>query len=222
MDSSNISGDAVLGFMKNHQAARKLMQMEANGTLDAIGKGLVDSGKISAPQEDGDGNLVEDVQYLQTPPQVTNRNGEVHEFSEKQLSKSKLPKEILESFSKVVIDPNGINDPYNSSVSVLDEATKKITSGLKSKTKPNVISENLMPQQQSSNIDYSLIKSIVEECMRKYASALKKTIINESVERGNAPTMKAMKIGNTFSFVDDEGNLYEAELKYKRNIRQKK
>ena len=222
MDASNINGDAVLGFMQNHKAAKKLMQMEINGTLDAIGKGLVESGKITAPKEDENGNLVEDIKYLSSPPKVQNRNGEVHEFSEKQLSKSKLPKEILESFNKTIIDPSGINDPYNSSLSVLDEATRKIASETSKKPKVNAVNENTSLSQSTPIVDYSLIKSIVEECMRKYTSALKKTILTESTEKSSTPTMKAMKLGNTFSFVDNEGNLYEAELKFKKNIRQQK
>jgi hypothetical protein len=88
-----------------------------------------------------------------------------------------------------------------------------------------IVNEQIMqPQQISSNIDYSLIKTIVEDCVKKYSSALKKSILNESKElmKENVGTLQAMKLGNKFSFVDDEGNLYEAKLTFIKNLNENK
>ena len=58
-----------------------------------------------------------------------------------------------------------------------------------------------------------MIKMIVEDCMRKYSSALKKHILTENKTTQDSGTLQAMKIGNKFSFIDSKGNLYEATLK---------
>ena len=57
--------------------------------------------------------------------------------------------------------------------------------------------------------------------MRKYSSALKKTIINESKTTSNEGTLKAMKVGDKFSFITDNGDLYEAKLTFIKNINKK-
>ena len=64
-----------------------------------------------------------------------------------------------------------------------------------------------------------MIKMIVEDCMKKYTSALKKSMINES--KNSDDSLKAMKIGDKFSFITKNGDLYEAELKFVKNINKK-
>jgi hypothetical protein len=76
-------------------------------------------------------------------------------------------------------------------------------------------------QTNNSNVDYSMIKMIVEECMRKYVGTLKKTILNESKTSSNGE-LQAMKIGDKFSFITKNGDLYEAELKFIKNLNNKK
>ena len=91
-------------------------------------------------------------------------------------------------------------------------------------------SQTQQPQKQivettqstnNSNVDYSMIKMIVEECMRKYVGSLKKTILNES-KSNSSDELQAMKIGDKFSFITKNGDLYEAELKFIKNLNNKK
>ena len=57
--------------------------------------------------------------------------------------------------------------------------------------------------------------------MRKYTSALKKSILNESKNADTNGTLKAMKVGDKFSFITDNGDLYEAKLTFIKNLNKK-
>ena len=109
-----------------------------------------------------------------------------------------LPKEIIESFK------NGQNEL---------EETNFIEN-----------SNNINSNSNHGNVDYSLIKDIVENTIKKYANALNKRIINESksTAKGNISDLKAMKIGDKFSFIAENGDIYEAKLTFKGNIKNKK
>ena len=102
-----------------------------------------------------------------------------------------LPKEIIESFK------NGQNEL---------EETNFIEN-----------SNNINSNSNHGNVDYSLIKDIVENTIKKYANALNKRIINESksTAKGNISDLKAMKIGDKFSFIAENGDIYEAKLTFK-------
>jgi len=62
---------------------------------------------------------------------------------------------------------------------------------------------------------------IVEDCMRKYTSALKKQILSENKTTQDNVTLQAMKIENKYNLIDSKGNLYEATLKKIKNINEK-
>lgn len=129
--------------------------------------------------------------------------------------KSKLPKEILESMTSNPIGQQNLN--YTPSI--LDEM--KGAKELQQQVKRQAIREQAMPQSQNaSGVDYSLIKTIVEESVKKYASSLKKSMLTEGKDNG-LNNVAAMKIGKTFSFIDSKGNLYEAQLKFIKNVNQK-
>lgn len=136
------------------------------------------------------------------------------------IKNTNLPTEIFESMTKNVIDTKPLsNGMPELGGSVLDNLK------IQPKQTKKIVNEQIMqPQQISSNIDYSLIKTIVEDCVKKYSSALKKSILNESKElmKENVGTLQAMKLGNKFSFVDDEGNLYEAKLTFIKNLNENK
>lgn len=123
------------------------------------------------------------------------------------MNNSSLPKEILESFTK---NPLELKTP-----SVLDNIDT-------SDVHKTAISETngLLP---NNGIDYKLIEGIVEKTVKKYAVALNKKIISEGKDQNaNLNELKAMKIGNKFSFISENGDIYEAKLIYKGNIRNKK
>ena len=164
-------------------------------------------------------SMNEDVNYEYNEPIYTQP---INTFGIQQsnIKNTNLPTEIFESMTKNVIDTKPLsNGMPELGGSVLDNLK------IQPKQTKKIVNEQIMQQQQiSSNIDYSLIKTIVEDCVKKYSSALKKSILNESKElmKENVGTLQAMKLGNKFSFVDDEGNLYEAKLTFIKNLNENK
>ena len=89
---------------------------------------------------------------------------------------TKLPKEILESFSKNFIDQSKL-----SNVSVLD------TLGVQLPQEEKVIKEHVETPsnvievaETNGKVDYELIKNIVESSVKKYMAVYTKKIISES------------------------------------------
>lgn len=125
-----------------------------------------------------------------------------------------LPKEIVEAFKQ---NPIG-NDPIDTSNEEVQEV-KQIM-----KNSNNLPTQNVLNEQTTNGVDYGLIKTIIESAVKKYANALSKRIIseNKSTAKGNISELKAMKIGNKFSFISENGDIYEAKLTYKGNIKDKK
>lgn len=125
-----------------------------------------------------------------------------------------LPKEIVEAFKQ---NPIG-NDPINTSNDEVQEV-KQIM-----KNSNNLPTQNVINEQTTNGVDYGLIKTIIESAVKKYANALNKRIIseNKSTAKGNISELKAMKIGNKFSFISENGDIYEAKLIFKGNIKDKK
>lgn len=123
----------------------------------------------------------------------------VNEFSSNRTKG--LPVEILESFNK---QPS----PEVSS-SRIDNATNYL---LQNKKIQN-INENkeYYNTHQTNNIDYSLIKTIVNECISSQLSSIKENILNENIIKGFT-----LKEGNKIQFISKNGNLYEGELKLKK------
>lgn len=77
------------------------------------------------------------------------------------------------------------------------------------------------PQQQyvpqgNTGVDYTIIKAIVEECIKRNMEEIKKSILSES-------TLRRVKLGegNKIQLVDNKGNLYESTLEFKKNILKK-
>ena len=121
-----------------------------------------------------------------------------------------LPKEILEQFKSNPIDAEALNP----NKSVLD------TIGATN----DYVNEQQMAQETTTNnvIDYNMIQNIVETAVKKYAKALNKSLLNENKASNGSNNLKAMKIGNKFSFISENGDVYEAVLKFKGNIKNKK
>ena len=209
------SEESIKRFMMAQDRAKKLIQMDVNGGLKQYEQKARQNAEMclneeSTPQYQPP-TPQEQMSYTQAPLNVK--------------TNSKLPKEILESFKTKQIDPSPLG--YGVSSSILDEVNYRTQGKLyKEETK----SQTQQPQKQivettqptnNSNVDYSMIKMIVEECMRKYVGSLKKTILNES-KSNSSDELQAMKIGDRFSFITKNGDLYEAELKFIKNLNNKK
>ncbi len=195
--------DNIKRFMEAQSRAKKIIQMDVNGGLKKY-EGQAKQLAASSFNDDA----------VQSTPNIA--------YNEPTISKtnSKLPKEILESFKNKQIDTTPLGFGINTSI--LDEINYKTQGQLFNQQKPKqqTVTEQKNIQTQTSNVDYSMIKMIVEDCMKKYTSSLKKSIINES--KNNDDILKAMKIGDKFSFITNNGDLYEAELKFIKNINNKK
>lgn len=220
---SNVNPEVNMNrFLAIKDKARKIMQMDRSGELDKIRDNAARNGKLSMNEGIEPVAEMPINAYPQTPqmpqyvPQTQPMMG---------MGSSKLPSAILESFKNKQIDTSVMG--LSTTGSVLDRINFNTQGALFEQTQPKqevkevkVVTEQTQPTV-STSVDYSMIKMIVEECMRKYTSALKKTIINESKTASNEGTLKAMKVGDKFSFITDNGDLYEAKLTFIKNINKK-
>lgn len=127
-------------------------------------------------------------------------------------SKSKLPKEILESFSKNYIDQSAF-DPRLANLG-----------DIKPQPKPQQRERKQINEVKNVNsgVDYEIIKSIVESTVKKYMGAYSKKIINESKQNNDNGIAAVQFLGDKFSFITKNGDLYEATLKFKQNLNENK
>ena len=202
----------IMRFMNAKEKARKLIQMDALGEIDKVRNKAVSEGKLSYSETD-DSQLLESAPQQQIPQNTQPMQQTI-------VRNNNLPPEILESMMSNKIDTSSLGNGISSTGSILDQLngiTKgKLLENAKQKNeKPKqIVNEEKLP----STIDYSVIKSIVEDCMRKYSSSIKKSIINENKKINEDNSLQAMKIGNKFSFITKNGDLYEANLKFIKNV----
>jgi hypothetical protein len=71
----------------------------------------------------------------------------------------------------------------------------------------------------ASSVDYPIIRTIVEEVVKRYAVSLNKRI-NEGKE--NVSEINTISLGKTFKFLDSKGNIYECVMKKVGNINNKR
>ena len=180
------------------ERVRSIMNMDKSGALNKIAKNA-------------------DIGFSDTeePMSLASMNNKYpsqkESIQEANISNSKLPKEILKSFKEKNIDI--------SSCEALDEITRR-SSDYRTSEKPLVTEQKVSAPQTSQQIDYSVIKAIVDESIRKYTSSLKKSLITES--KDTSTNLRALKIGDKFSFIDESGNLYEAKLTFVKNLNEQK
>lgn len=197
-------------FMEVQQRARRIMDMDKNGALDKIAKqkgDLLESGEIDFG--DSLSSLREKVPSAMEMPIQQNISLP---------STSKLPKEILESFKNNQIDTSSMNVGG----SVLDAIG--VPQVKKQQVKQRIVEETtpVSTQNVSAQVDYSLIKTIVEDCMRKSLSSIKKTILSEGKTLNEGNDLSLIKIGNSFKFVAKNGDIFEAKLNKVGNLNDKK
>lgn len=209
------SEEQIQRFMRAQERAKKIIQMDMNGDMKKYAAKARESA-ITSLNENAEMPLQAITKTSPSQDFVINVNK----------TNSKLPKEILESFKTKQIDASPLG--YGVSSSILDEVNYRTQGKLykeETQTMPQSQQQNVETIQTSpsvqANVDYSMIKMIVEECMRKYVGSLKKTILNESKNNISTDELKAMKIGDKFSFITKNGDLYEAELKFIKNLNKK-
>lgn len=204
--------------------AKKLIQMDAKGDISQKAKNAIKENKINTSFEEDDDEYGSARMPLQRQPKTDSLVNELDHYTinENTMQNCKgLPLEVMQSFKEKRIDTALLN-PMDSGGSVLDELQ-----ALTKKPNQEKLQETKQYKQQPINttiqptVDYSIIKMIVEDCMKKSLSSIKKTI-NESrnieLESNN---LQALKIGEKFSFITENGDLYEAKLEFKKNIKKK-
>lgn len=201
---------AVERIKAARQKSLKLMQMDMDGSLKKIAesnRGTIEN-TVTGPET----NLV-----AEAPQQKRN----LMPMQQKAFgpSASKLPSKILESFKKNPIgDDNqlmrevlaGTND-----VSFLDEAPRQAP------RQRMIVEEVSQPQMSTAGIDYPMIRTIVEEIVRKYAGSITKKVLSESKQSG-ASELNTLMIGKKFKFLANNGDIYECTMRKVSNINSKK
>lgn len=134
-------------------------------------------------------------------------------FNEESIKNSKLPKEVLELMRESSKDRSKLES------SVSSKLDPELINSVNSKNKKRINESSSQIQSFSnSGVDYEHIKMIMEGCMKKYLSNIKKTLITEN----NGSTLELMtQQGNTFRFVTSDGKIFEGKLTYKGNINNK-
>lgn len=110
--------------------------------------------------------------------------------------------------------------------SIMTESSGSILDGVKLTPSPRrqepIIEQRYTPTPQpqiptgTAGVDYTIIKAIVEECIKRNIEEIKTSILQES-------SLKRVRLGegNKIQLVDNKGNLYESTLEYKKNILKK-
>lgn len=196
--------------------ASKIMQLESNGTLD----------KIAASNRDGinsslDGG-VSTSELISTAPNRASRP--VTATRKPGSNASNVPLAIREAFMKNPIDDSALYSAFGDngdgrSLSFLSEeggnkVREIVSEGMASETRQTV------QHPSSQGIDYPMIRTIVEDIVRKYAVSLNKKIISEGKQQFNE--IGTIALGKTFKFLDNEGNIYECTMKKVGNVKSKK
>ena len=136
-----------------------------------------------------------------------------------------IPKGILESILNNPLDLK----PIDPRMDALEEKLKDKMTGIKAAT--NILEkvekqdkeakaklrEQLQPKQTlANNIDYELIKVLIENAIDKKLESLKQNI-NETNNHQQTyiPSMKYLSFKDNFYFVDNDDNVFECVMKYK-------
>ena len=200
MAQANMS--AVERIKAAREKSLRLMQMDADGTLDKYLK---------------EGKVQRNTQASEAPMQPQPRQPRPIDTSRLSEYAKHIPREILESFATNKIDDSalldGVFDSQNA-LSMLDE-------GVQAKPKAKVTeSVQTQPIQQvlTQSVDYPMIRTIVEDVVRKQIGALSKKMLNES----KTSDISTITLGKTFKFLAKNGDIYEAKLQKIGNINEQK
>lgn len=138
-------------------------------------------------------------------------------------SHSKLPRQIIESIAAnpldmTVVDPKmdafteklkqTLPNSFNRSYEIQEKLEKQDRQEL------NEVQGNNNATSASVNVDYELIKTIVESVVDKKINELKKGMVDENLSYGSNSSLKAMKLGEKFLFLDSDNNIFECQMKY--------
>lgn len=154
-------------------------------------------------------NMQEALSQPKTTQALSNDEQEKEEAFNTNLSK--LPKVLQESFKK----QKPLTGESMESKIIAEVQKNLVVEDVPTQSSAQFVNRGQVAPSISPQVDYSLIKTIIDESVKRNLEEIKKTMLNESVI---APTFRGMKIadGNKIQFLDSKGNLYEGVLKLKK------
>lgn len=174
---------------KSLNAAQYLMSSEGQQKINEARNNFTETGYNTTPYE-YDYNTIIGGQYIQENTQRSTGGNMTP-------SNSKLPQAIVESMMNHQIDTSCLDPNGMTNVMKLVEQNAP-------QVKKQVIKEDKVIPSAASGIDYSLIKTIVEEC------------IDRKLRELNENTLKGIKLKEgKIMLVDNGGNVFNATLEYK-------
>ena len=129
-------------------------------------------------------------------PSISGKKNRDIAYNEQTAMNSRMPDKIKQSMLNEVIDASVLANQ-----SVLDSMNIPVA---KKQQKRNQVREQQQHPQTSTNVDYSIIKAIVNECLNEYFS---RQPLNENASISTI----GLKAG-TIKIVDNKGNVYSAKL----------
>lgn len=203
--------NAIRNLVGNRDAIRRIMAMDADGSMDRMVESARSNGSLTF---DGEGGS-----YSGSGKQGQPQDMESVVVNEQVMQGHRhMPKAVLESFRQ--------NPGKEASISVLGGLD--ISQFQKQQSQKNVVQEQMVQQQpamtQIGGVDYSLLKTIINEAVqenvKKYMSALSKKLISEGVG-GKGNEIQAIKIGKKLSIITENGDIYSSSLQKIGNVRDK-
>lgn len=201
--------------------ASKLMQLESNGTLDKIAKSH--KGEIDASLGN---NASITTESMMTTARNRNRQAPMTSGAMTGAGAENVPSIIRESFANNHIDDSMLYQAFTNDgkeISFLNEMVQPKQEPIQAPSSQQIrqiVNEGIPQQQMVQQIDYPMIRTIVEEIVRKYTVSLKNKILTESKQTVNE--VNTIALGKTFKFLAKNGDIYEANLKKIGNINESK
>ena len=203
--------DSLQKMVQNRNTIRRIMAMDSGGQMSKLLENAKSSGKVVY---DNDGGVTYNRPVQQDAP-MRRDGGTVMVNEETMKAHPKMAKAILESFR------DNPGTPVDMPKSVLDGLGLERLDEIRQETE-QIRMEPMTNLGGQGGVDYSLIRTIVNEAVqenvKKYISALSKKLISEGVVAGGGSSVQALKIGDKFSFITENGDVYEATLELKTNL----
>ena len=199
------------------ERSKKLIQMESK--IDKIAKTKKDDINFAL---DPSSNVTTESMVSTR----TNRNIIAPSASGVQIN-TNVPSVIRESFMNNHIDDSALYSAFGNDgldVSFLTESLGQSNQQVQANQVRQILGETVQQQQipmvQNQGVDYPMIRTIVEETVRKYTASLKKSLMTESKQ--SSGEIDTLVLGKGFKFLDKQGNLYECTFKKISNINDRK
>ena len=202
--------NAIRNLVGNRDAIRRIMAMDADGSMDRMVESARSNGRLTF---DGEGGSYSGSGKQGQPQDM----GSVVVNEQVMQGHRHMPKAVLESFRQ--------NPGKEASISVLGGLD---ISQFQQQPQKSIVQEQSVQQHpamaQVGGIDYSLLKTIINEAVqenvKKYMSALSKKLISEGIG-GKGNEIQAIKIGKKLSIITENGDIYSSSLQKMGNVRDK-